>query len=70
MDERKKLGTDNLLPEAILMDTSKVYADIAEKITGEKIVISENPKEEIVKILEDKYGLINKGEKRKSEAGA
>jgi len=70
MDERKKLGADNLLPNSILMDTSKVYADIAEKITGEKIVISDSPKDEIVKILDEKYGLINKGQKRKSEAEA
>jgi len=69
MDERKKLG-ENLLPQSILMDTSKVYADIAEKITGEKIVLSENPKEEIIKILDEKYGLISKGEKRKLEGGA
>merc|ERR1711988_430359 len=44
MDERKKLGEEQLLPQSILMDTSKVYADIAEKITGEKIVLSDNPK--------------------------
>jgi phosphoribosylaminoimidazole-succinocarboxamide synthase len=69
MDERKKLG-ENLLPQSILMETSKVYADIAEKITGEKIVLSENPKEEIIKILDEKYGLISKGEKRKLEGGA
>jgi phosphoribosylaminoimidazole-succinocarboxamide synthase len=68
MDERKKLGTDNLLPNSILLDTGKVYADIAEKITGEKIVISDDPKGEIVKILDEKYGLINKGEKRKADA--
>jgi len=66
MDERKKLG-DNLLPQSILMETSKVYADIAEKITGEKIVLSENPREEIIQILDQKYGLIKKGAKRKLE---
>jgi phosphoribosylaminoimidazole-succinocarboxamide synthase len=69
MDERVKLG-ENLLPQTILMETSKVYADIAEKITGEKIVPTENPKEEIISILDEKYGLISKGEKRKGEAGA
>merc|ERR1719161_1878391 len=66
MEERKKLGEQNLLPQSILMETSKVYSDIAEKITGEKIVLSENPKEEIIKILDEKYGLISKGEKRKA----
>merc|ERR1719379_2963350 len=44
MDERKKLGEENLLPQSILMDTSKVYSDIAEKITGQKLTVSDNPK--------------------------
>jgi len=64
MGERTKLA-ENLLPEAKLMDISKVYTDIAERITGEKIVIAENPREEIMKILDENYGLINKGIKRK-----
>merc|ERR1712151_224679 len=64
MDERKKLASDNLLPEAKLMQVSKVYTDIAEKITGKSLSISANPKEEIIKILDEKYGLINKGTKR------
>jgi phosphoribosylaminoimidazole-succinocarboxamide synthase len=69
MDEREKLG-EEILPQSIMLETSKVYSDIAEKITGQKIVLSENPKEEIIKILDERYGLINKGEKRKYEAGA
>jgi len=47
------------------MSVSKVYTDIAEKITGAKIVLSDSPKEDIIKILDEKYGLINKGSKRK-----
>merc|ERR1719261_1900240 len=70
MDERKKLAADNLLPEAKLMEISKVYSDIAEKITGEKLVISENPKEEIIQILDEQFGIIEKGTKRKAESGA
>merc|ERR1719160_2191976 len=61
MDERKKLATDNDLPEAKMMEISKVYTDIAEKITGEKLAVSDDPKGEIVKILDEKYGLIQKG---------
>jgi len=42
------------------------------KITGEKLPpFSENPKAEIIKILEEKYGIIEqKGIKRKAESGA
>jgi len=71
MPERAKLGADNLLPQSILMEVSKVYTDIAEKITGDKLTMSENPKEEIIKILDEKYGLIeNTGTKRKAESDA
>lgn len=71
MEERKKLATDNALPTAVLMEVSKTYTDIAEKITGEKIAVSEDPKGDIIRILDEKYGLIERGTKRKAdEAGA
>jgi len=66
MDERKKLATDNLLPQAKLMEVSKVYTDIAEKITGQALAVTDSPKEDIIKILDEKYGLIEKGTKRKA----
>ena len=59
MDEREALARDNELPEAVLMNVSKTYLDIAEKITGEKIVLSDNPKEEIIDILRSQYQLID-----------
>jgi phosphoribosylaminoimidazole-succinocarboxamide synthase len=58
MDERKELGKE-LLPQSILESVSKTYTDIAEKITGSKIEISANPKEEIIAILKEQYGLID-----------
>merc|ERR1711959_699088 len=64
MAERKKLGEDNLIPQSILMETSKIYTDIAEKITGQKLRISEDPRGEIITILDVQFGLINKGTKR------
>merc|ERR1711879_549879 len=71
MEERKKLAKDNALPTAVLMEVSKTYTDIAEKITGVKIPISEDPKAEIIKILGEQYGLIEeRGMKRKAESGA
>lgn len=59
MDEREALARDNELPLSVLMDVSKTYTDIAEKITGEKIILSDNPKAEIVAILRDQYQLID-----------
>merc|ERR1719387_3379842 len=64
MAERKKLGENNLIPQSILMEVSKTYTDIAEKITGQKLRISEDPRNEIITILDVQYGLINKGTKR------
>jgi len=59
MTEREALARDNVLPEAVLMNVSKTYLDIAEKITGEKIVLSDNPKAEIIDILREQYQLID-----------
>ncbi len=59
MHEREALARDNALPVEVLMNVSKTYTDIAEKITGEKIILSENPKAEVIKILRDKYQIID-----------
>jgi phosphoribosylaminoimidazole-succinocarboxamide synthase len=59
MNEREALARDNKLPLAVFMDVSKTYINMAEKITGEKIVLSDNPKTEIVSILREKYQLID-----------
>lgn len=59
MDERSALARDNELPASALMDLSKTYLGIAEKVIGEKITLSENPKAEIVEILRDQYGLVD-----------
>jgi len=58
MDERSALARDNELPLDALMSLSKTYIDIAEKVTGEKIVLSGDPKADIVKVLRDQFDLI------------
>ncbi|UTT84933.1 phosphoribosylaminoimidazolesuccinocarboxamide synthase [Vibrio pelagius] len=59
MPEREALARDNELPLDALMSLSRTYLDIAEKITGSKIELSENPKQEIVDILRAEYDLID-----------
>ncbi|MCJ8295555.1 MAG: phosphoribosylaminoimidazolesuccinocarboxamide synthase, partial [Colwellia sp.] len=59
MNEREALARDNKLPLSVLMDVSKTYISIAEKITGDKIVLSDNPKAEIITILREQYQLID-----------
>jgi len=59
MPEREALARDNALPLEALLDISKTYLGIAEKIVGHKIELSENPKQEIIQILDKQYGLID-----------
>lgn len=59
MVERQALAQNNALSEDVLMQTSKTYLDIAEKITGQKIVLSDNPKAEIIDILKKEFDLID-----------
>lgn len=58
MSERFALARDNALPESVLMDVSKTYINIAEKITGESLTLAENPKAEIIDILKNEFNLI------------
>jgi len=58
MEERYALARDNELPAELIQKVSDTYVGIAEKIIGEKLPQSENPKAEIVAILRDQYGLI------------
>ena len=59
MLERQTLASDNALPVDVLMQVSKTYIDIAEKITGQPLNLSANPKAEIIKILHQEYQLID-----------
>lgn len=59
MDERYALARDNELPASLIQKVSDTYVNIAEKITGEKLKISDNPKAEIIEILRKNYGLID-----------
>ena len=59
MDERYALARDNELPASLIQKVSDTYVNIAEKITGEKLEISANPKAEIIEILRKDYGLID-----------
>jgi phosphoribosylaminoimidazole-succinocarboxamide synthase len=58
MPEREQLAYKNALPCEALMEVSRTYLDIAQKITGQKIAIPDNPKAEILDILNSQYQLI------------
>lgn len=59
MGERLELARENALPTQALLDISNTYIGIAEKITGQKIQLSDNPKAEIIEILKRDFALID-----------
>ena len=58
MVERSALATNNALPLQAMQNISDTYIGIAEKITGRKLDVSQRPKEEIITVLDQEYGLI------------
>ena len=58
MDERYQLAAENELPESAMMQVSDTYVGLAEKITGQPLPLSDNPKAEIIQILSERYNLI------------
>lgn len=59
MAEREALANDNALPADAMMNVSKTYISIAEKITGKPLPLSDNPKQEIIDVLRSDYGLVD-----------
>ncbi|WP_150138727.1 phosphoribosylaminoimidazolesuccinocarboxamide synthase [Candidatus Enterovibrio escicola] len=59
MPEREILAQENELPVEVLMAISKTYINIAERIIGHTIHLSNNPRQEIITTLRDKYDLID-----------
>lgn len=59
MSERYALAKDNPLPEAVMMQVSETYRNLAEKVTGRPLVLSDNPRAEILTTLKKDYGLID-----------
>jgi len=58
MEERYALAKDNELPVAMMESVSKTYVEIAEKITGQPLPVSVDPRAEIIAVLHDEFGVI------------
>jgi len=58
MPERETLARDNELPREVMMDVSRTYCDIAERITAQPVTVPVNAHEEIIAVLRDEYQLI------------
>ncbi len=59
MDERAALAEAIELPKDFLLDVSKTYLSLTKKITGSSLVLSSNPREEVIRVLTDEFGLID-----------
>ena len=59
MPEREALARDNALPTDVLMAVSETYVGIAEKITGARLDVSDNPRSEIITALRDEFALVD-----------
>ncbi len=51
MVERKELAATFRLKDEQMMEVSRLYIDLAEKITGKTLLLSDNPKQEITQAL-------------------
>ncbi len=60
LDEPEQLAKDYILPDAVMLEVSNTYLGIASKIVGKDIVIPEDPRQEVIDILDADYGLIVK----------
>ncbi|QIB64466.1 phosphoribosylaminoimidazolesuccinocarboxamide synthase [Kineobactrum salinum] len=58
MAERQALAAGDPLPASVLMAVSDTYLGMAEKITGERLRIADDPRTEIIDILGGEFGLI------------
>lgn len=59
MDERLDFAERSLLPRAMMMEVSAIYTEIAQRITGRPITISETPRDDIVRVLREQLGIID-----------
>lgn len=58
MVERQQLAKNTLLPTNIINEIATTYLKIAKKITHQEMNIPINPRAEIIKILNKKYGVV------------
>lgn len=59
MQERYALARDHRLPTEIMLSVADTYRHTAERITGEALQLSDNPRAEIIELLASRYQLID-----------
>jgi len=59
MGEREALAANNLLPAEALLELSRIYIEMAEKITGKTLALDSNPRDAIIQVLGGEFDLID-----------
>ncbi|KZN60115.1 phosphoribosylaminoimidazole-succinocarboxamide synthase [Pseudoalteromonas luteoviolacea CPMOR-1] len=59
MPERESLAQSYKLPQDVMMSVSNTYVGIASKIVGNELVIPQDPRAEVISILDEQYGLVD-----------
>ncbi|MDB3934183.1 phosphoribosylaminoimidazolesuccinocarboxamide synthase [Luminiphilus sp.] len=59
MDERLAFARNTVLPTQMMLDVSKTYVGVAERIMGEKLDVSDDPRTEIIQVLRDNFDIID-----------
>ncbi|MCF6442385.1 phosphoribosylaminoimidazolesuccinocarboxamide synthase [Pseudoalteromonas luteoviolacea] len=59
MLERESLAQSYKLPQDVMMSVSDTYVGIASKIVGKDLVIPQDPRAEVIAILDEQYALID-----------
>lgn len=58
MPERESLAREHALPVEMLLDVSKTYVGMAERITGRPLAIADDPRAEIIDVLNTDFALV------------
>jgi phosphoribosylaminoimidazole-succinocarboxamide synthase len=58
MDERPALAQHGL-PREILLQVSETYLELARRVTGQPLAVSQNPRAEIIETLAADFGLVD-----------
>ena len=59
MEERLEFARNTVLPTQMMLDVSKTYVGVAERIMGEKLDVSDDPRTEIIQVLRDNFDIID-----------
>ena len=57
--ERKQFAQDHALPAGMLHSLSETYRAVAERITGQPLVVPPDPRESMMSVLQDQFALVN-----------